>query len=129
MLKKSISTILVATGIASLGGCASMNFSEMKNGFTTSKIDSIHHYKPTNPDKVKLFYKDNPNAESCSKYNVLGHVKVDSYDSFVGFDRSETSMNKYLKSGTASLGGNELINIHEVDQKQVGLAVRCLSGK
>ncbi|WP_440994547.1 hypothetical protein [Cysteiniphilum litorale] len=120
--KITLLTTLVASTM--LSGCASTNFDEVERGYITSLMGA--KLLPTKADKVKLFYKDQPNQTlPCKKYDTIGSVIVNTYDSFIGLDRSKDSIDNYLKEGGASLGADAVINISEVDQQQTGYAIKC----
>lgn len=130
MIKLNRNVVLLGASVATLlmTGCASTNFGEVQHGYTTSLMGA--KLLPTKADNVKLFYKDQPNQTlPCKKYDTIGSVTVNMYDSFLGFDRSKDSINSYLKEGGASLGADAVINISEVDQKQTGYAIKCKKGK
>lgn len=121
---KKITLLAALAGVTLLSGCASTSLNEVEHGYTASVIGV--KLQPTKADNVKLFYKDQPNQTlPCKKYDTIGSVTVNTYDSFLGFDRSKDSINSYLKEGGASLGANAVINISEADQKQTGYAIKC----
>ena len=123
--RKTIALAALTIGITTLAGCASQNLGNIKNGYMTNITNKS--FPKTDPKKVLLIYKDQPDQTlPCKHYATIGQVKVDTYDPYIGWDRSEKTVTNNLKSGGASLGADAIINISEVDEVQTGFAIKCM---
>ena len=122
--KNKIALVALTAGMAALGGCASQNMGNIKNGYMTNI--TTKSFPKTDPKNVLLIYKNQPDQTlPCAKYSTIGQVTVDTYDPFIGWDRSPETVTTNLKAGGASLGADAVININQVDEVDTGYAIKC----
>jgi len=114
----------IAISAMALGGCASQNLGNVEHGYMTNVTGST--FEKTHPKDVKLVFKNQPNQKlPCAKYKTIGEVTVDTYEPYLGLDRSQASISEKLQAGGASMGADAVINIATADQKDIGYAIKC----
>ena len=123
-IKSKLSIGVLAVTALALGGCASHNIKNIKNGYMTSVSNKT--FPKSEAKNIVLVYKNEPDQNlPCKKYMTIGQVKVDTYDPYIGWDRSPETISTNFKAGGASLGADAVINIAEVDEVETGYAIKC----
>lgn len=122
---KKMALVGTVTAAIMLSGCAS-TFDSIKQGYSSDI--STHQYPKTDPDKVVLVFKDQPDQKlPCKDYETLGQISVEPYN-VMGLPRSKVDIEKYLREGGAAYGANAVINIVNssgMGQDVMGYAIRC----
>lgn len=120
---KKITVMAITTGITmSLASCAK-DIDYIKKGYSV-QMESIEKLPATNPQDIKLVYKDDPTAKiPCDKYIKLGQIDVDATSA--GFQKSLAEINNVFRDGAATYGGDAVVNINKNMVEYSGYIIKC----
>ena len=127
---KTQSKIILATAglTALLAGCSTADLDDIKQGYSLNH--TTHTYPAVSPNKVKLVYKNNPNATKlipCKDYETISMISIEPFNT-ASLPKSESTIDNSFKEAGGSVGADAVINITDSEgmgSNAEGYAIKC----